>query len=386
VKSRDEARAGVWIASLDGRVAKRLLLDQSNVEWVSPGYVLFVREATLVAQAFDPDRHELVGQPHAIIRPMVIAPTQRYAPFSASQGVLAYRGSSRASELVWVDRRGRVSESLTAAGFWGEPALSRDASRLAVSASDPATNNFDLFILELHRGNAARRFTFTPWAEFAPLWSPDGNRLVFSSGRTGAIDLWEKRVEGTSEERPLVSVGRSAFSTDWSLDGAHVLFVSDGALWTVSVEDGTPRVIIESQFAVGDARLSPDGRYLAYSSNEGGVNHIYVQPFAEAGRRWRITVDSGGQFPRWRSDGGELFYLANDPNLTLMSLTVEGEASFQDVPVALFETHALPMAYRAPYAVAPDGEKFIVARRVEEPPPALSVVLNWQRLLEKPGP
>ena len=354
------------------------------------GYLLFVREQTFVAQPFDLDRLELSGEPHPIAE-SVGTYTNRGMFSVSANGSLAYRTVTSERDQPqpsWFDRDGKLLG--TAATSGGKPRLSPDGSRLALGRLDPRSGAGDVWLEDLPRG-VSTRLTSHPGFDWTPIWSPDGNRIVFASNREGTMDLYEKTVSGSEPERPLLKSDKRKTPTDWSRDGQFILFdLEDPATgWDLAAVpmngDRKPFPILQSEFNETQGALSPDGKWLAYTSDETGGSQVYVQPFSgrpvsngsedRSSRKWRISADGGVQ-PRWRSDGRELFYLSVDRKIVSVSVKT-GPAFEPGKATPLFTSTLLPDPTFAAYDVTPDGTRLLIPVSGDRQPAPLTLLLNW---------
>ena len=387
--SANEAR-GIYVGSLDGGAPQLLVTDGSHGVYAS-GHLLFLRNAALLAQPFDLESLTLRGEPRRIAEGVQMATRAAGGAggFSASQsGVLLYQtGLVVRSQLAWVDREGKTIARLGEAADYGDVALSPDASRVLVSARDPLLGTRDLWMFDVIRG-VRDRVTSEPSDDYAPVWSPTGDRFAFTSERDGSIELYERRLDG-SGERTLDSGGSplGKFAAHWSPDGDHLLFIAGGRalarsdIHVVSMRDSAPpQPFLESRFVETQIRFSGDGKHVAYSSNESDQMQIYVDAFPEKGAKQRVSIH-GGMWPRWSSDGRELFFLSLDG--TVMSArisTVNGRLTF-DRPQPLFVVRLRPMGRLDgyPFDVGPDG-RFLFNTFVEEATSTgLTLVMGWER-------
>ncbi|MBI3666800.1 MAG: serine/threonine-protein kinase, partial [Acidobacteria bacterium] len=384
---------GIYLASLDSKDRTRLLGENSSAAYAS-GYLLFLRERTLLAQPFDAARLQMIGEAVPVDEPVQIDSLLR-ARFSVSRsGVLVYDsivGGSR--RLLWFDRAGKQLSSVGDPGDYLNLNLSPDDQRVAANRRDSQTGTVDIWLFELSRG-VTSRFTFGPGIAGGPVWSPDGSRIAFSSTRDGPWNLYEKLSNGGSDE-PLLKSSNNKFAMGWSPDGRFLLYAlyaeqdpkTNSDLWILPLEGGgKPFPFLRSAFNESQGQFSPDGRWIAYTSNESGKSEIYVRPFsgAEAGAGAKAQISSnGGTGPRWRRDGKELFYVA--PDNKLMAVVVKaGAGAFQagGVPQPLFKTRAADFNFL--YAVAADGRRFLVISQAEQAASApATVVLNWNAGLRR---
>ena len=377
----------VNIGTLDSPDSTVLMKAQSRVAYAEPGYLLYVRERTLVAQPFDPRTLKLAGEAVPISEGLGVD-TLGLATFSASRtGVLVFRaGEIGQNQLVWVDRAGKESPLLDRPAEYGDAWLSPDGTRLAYDVSDPG-GRADIWIRDLVRG-VNSRFTFDPVTENDPIWSHDGRRIVFTTQAHGPGDLHVKDVSGTREPEPLLVNAEEKYASDWSRDGRWLLYVSRGreTSWDVMAlpldGDRKPVAVARTKFGEMFGTFSPDGKYVAYSSNEAGRRQVYVQEFPEPQNKIQVSTDGGAE-PFWRGDGRELYYSTADGHV--MAVPVSTSVGFAaGVPQPLFQTRFSSVLTRAHYRPAPDGQRFLVlaalGRDTVQP---ISVTLNWAEGLKK---
>jgi dipeptidyl aminopeptidase/acylaminoacyl peptidase len=381
---------GVYLASLDeGAQAVRLLPDVSTVRFTRSdaagdgGHLLFVREATLMAQPFDLETRRLSGEIFPVAEPV--------SQFSVSaNGALAYMsGVAEASEqLVWRDRAGKE------VGVAGPPAgyanfrLSPDERSIVFNR--PGATGTDIWVLDIARG-VPTRITFDPRVDNLPIWSPDGHRIIWPSNRRGGFDLFVKPASGTGEDELFIPMGTAnGWATDWSRDGKWVLYQRPGDatgqdLWLAPQSPDGAREqkavpYLASQFSEQNGVFSPDGQWVAYVSNESGRDEVYVQALPLTDEKDRIST-GGGNDPAWRKDGAELFYLAPDRNLMAVPVRATGTAFEPGIPKALFPIAGVSV--RRTYVPTRDG-RFLIAKPLDDDAAApITVVLNWQARVER---
>jgi serine/threonine protein kinase/Tol biopolymer transport system component len=377
----------IYVASLDSAERKFLLNADSYNVLYTQGHLLFLREATLMAQPFDARRLVMTGDAFPIAEQIQIQGGIPSGVFSASEnGVLAYQtGGTRAgSQLTWFERTGKQM------GVLGEPAkytdleLSPDGKRASVSIQAQGGTR-DIWLYDAARGFPTR-FTFGPALAFTSIWSPDGSRIVFNSNRMGHFDLYQKASSGAGTEEVLLADNLDKAPVSWSPDGRFILYVNLGtnnSLFVLPLSgDRKPFPFQKTQFNGLLAQFSPDGRWVAYQSNESSRAEVYVVPFPGPGGKWQIS-SSGGSLPRWRHDGAEIFYLT--PDNKLMAAAVNGKGgSFQVGAVKpLFGTQAAPGG-RNRYDVSPEGQRFLINTAPEQTSSSpITIVLNWTAGLKK---
>jgi Tol biopolymer transport system component len=374
--------AKLMLGHLDGSPPSPLVESDSRVQYVEPGYLLYVRESTLVAQPFDAGSGELAGDPRPLAD-QVDASNVGQADFSAStNGTLIYRTLATSErQMLWRDRAGRELDAIGEMDWFGAFAASPDGTRLAVDTYDEPSDQRDVWIYDLKRG-ARSRFTFDPAMDINPLWSPDGRRVVFSSNRSGTYDLYVKDASGAGEEQPLLAVGELVHACDWSRDGRHIALMRRGAgtswdIWALPMDgSGEPFPVVQTQFIDGRPSFSPDGRWIAYESDESGRPEIYVRQFPDPGGRWQVST-SGGSDPRWSADGREIFYLDTDDRVVSVAVGT-ADAFTAALPEVLFEAPVYQRIQRNRYAVADSGDRFLLLSPLAtQTIPPMTVVLNW---------
>jgi serine/threonine protein kinase/Tol biopolymer transport system component len=382
---------GIYVTSLDGKEKRRVLnVPNSTVAFAAPGYLLFRRESTLMAQAFDPDKLQVNGEPFPVAEQIgyEIATFQTF--FSVSQtGVLVYSSASTGlTQLTLLDRAGKELGLVGQPGNYVRPWLSPDGKRAAVDGVD-SQGNRDIWLVDLASGNSTR-FTFDPATDIFPVWSADGSRVVFSSDREGPRNIYQKNATGAGKEEPLLKSAANIFPVDWSVDGRFLLYTLSNTktkldLWVLPLAgDQKPFPFLQTEANERSAKLSPDGRWIAYTSDESGVHEIYVQSFPDGGGKRQISA-SGGFWLAWRRDGKELFYVAADKKIMVVDVKADGPTIEVGTPKALFDLRVPSFnSIQAQFAVFADGQKFLVANSFGELSSApIEVVLNWTAALKK---
>jgi serine/threonine protein kinase/Tol biopolymer transport system component len=378
----------VYIGSLDTKETRRLNIVGSKAIYAA-GFVLFSRDQSLVAQPFDVSRLELHGEPVSLGDQVAFrSALAGDSPFSvADNGALAYwSGGQSSTRLTWFNRRGESLGTVGAAGDHYSLALSPDEREVAVEIVDPATQTGSIWVVNVSSG-VQSRFTVDPSWSWGPLWSPDGERLAFGSIRAGPSNLYEKAATGVGTEGLLLKSPDWLGVTDWSSEGRLIIFQNMTKFRLAALPltgESAPR-LFQSEFVEADGHLSPDGRWLAYTSNQSGSWDVYVQPFPSLDRKWRISPD-GGSRPRWRRDGKELYYVG--PDQKLMAVGVKDDTSFiAGPPTALFQLRIIPTPPtqgRQQYAITAKGDRFLVSTVVEPTiPTPVTIVLNWTASLKR---
>ena len=390
--------AAIYLGSLDAPVPKLLLLARSNAAFGS-GHILFVRDRTLMAQAFDEKRLEVRGQPFPVAAQVQFDELTWRGVFACSRsGVLAYQGGNTGgnSRLVFFDRTGKEARTIGALADLNNHRVSPDGKRVAVGVFDTSVANYNLWIYDLLRDKDIR-LTFGSSRNSFPVWAPDGSRVIFSSNRSGPWDMFERRSDGTGSEEVLLRSDANKYPSDWSADGRFIIFSSTAGVsrteeWILPrFGDGRPYPFIRGDFSAGEGRFSPDGRFLAYSSDESGRAEVYVTPFPQGSSKWQVSV-AGGSSPRWRRDGREIYYMAADGELTAVDVDPRGSV-FQVGAVRtlfrlLLKTGASrqdlsPTSGQIGYDAAPDGSWFLVNSPPPGNPPPLTLVTHWADDLQR---
>ncbi len=387
VTGEKQEDSAYWIGSIDSKEKKMLAPAQTLVQYAPPGYLLFVRDRTLVAQPFDASALKITGEAVPLAE-KIGTDNVGLARFSVSNdGVLAYRTGETGGRLLWRDRAGRELDTLGDPGDYANPVLSAAGDRLAFNLTDAGTAKGDIWVRDLARG-VNSRFTLGAGNNVRPVWSPDGATIVFGSDRGGPFDLYEKSARGSGEEKLLFKSDEAKSASSWSSDGRYIAYVSRNPktqfdLWALpTFGDRKPIPIAVSPFNEAAGVFSPDGRSIAYVSNESGRDEIYVQTFPGPGGKWQVSNGGGGD-PSWRGDGKELFY--RSPDQKLMAVEIRPGADFQaGVPQALFAIRIRPGNPRNKYAPAPDGQRFLIAAPLgRDSMSPTTIVLNWPAGLGK---
>ena len=380
----------VYVGDIDGGTSKALTTSSGGAVHAE-GYLLTLRDTTLVAQPFDTGTHSLSGDPMPVAEKVTLDPAYGIGVFSASPpGVLAYQAGSRErNELTWLDGSGNLVGTAGQPDAYDQLALSPDGTRAAVIINE-ADGIRDVWVVDLAHGTRTR-LTFStkeaPGVHSDPVWSPDGREIIFSAKRTGTYDLYRKAADGSGEETLLLDAVEDLWVYDWSPDGKFVVYgherpEHDGAedLFVVPVSgEGDPIRLLDTPFNEWPAEFSPDGRWLAYDSPESGRREIYVVPFPGMDSRWQVSTE-GGRFPQWSPDGNRLYFW-NGGNLMAVQLQASGSTLQVGTTEKVFNT-SWGSAFAA-YAVAPDGERFLaLTSDTGTGPPTLSLFLNWQEELE----
>jgi Tol biopolymer transport system component len=383
--------------------ADRTLVVRGVVRAVyASGHLMFVRDTTLMAQAFDANALRLTGEPVPVAEEVPLNVANARSGFAVADTVLAYRHGAAAGGtalLTWFDRNGKRLDSVAAPDNYAIVRLSPDGRMLAAYKTEGSVTfsvSGDLWTLDLTRGGVMSRLTFTAdQPKDGPLWSPDSSSVVFGSGTAASspqvTDLYRKRANGVSDAELLLKGASPVRPTSWSSDGRYVAFNQTDRkghtdIWLLPMYgDRKPVPFLQTSFDELNAAFSPDGRWIAYQSDKGGAFDVYVRPFPSGDREWRIS-QNGGEVPHWRADGRELFFIPRGAGIMAAPITLSPVFE-PGVPVKLFDV-ALRFNFNyGAYSVSPDGQRFLVidSSSVSQTSgaPTIEVVVNWPAGLRK---
>jgi len=382
--SGDPRRYGIYVGDLETGRTKRLLPVYSSAAYSSDGFLIYARDA-LVAQPFNLDSLEPTGD--AV--PVATRAMQHYGlghkvDFSLSRsGLLVVRAATdEQKRLVWFDRTGRPIGELGEPALYSNPALSPDGKALVVTMAQNDSGPANLWLFDLATG-ASSRLTFATGIDVAPVWSPSADRIIFASMRDRKLELFQYDVTGGGVETKLLLAPRMQVPEAWTSDGRHITFSTmrsntKSDVWSWQLDERPPVRVLESPANEGQSQASPDGRFIAYTSDESGRFEVYVQSFPVPSEKWQIS--SGGGFdPRWRRDGRELFYVAADRKL--MAVDARTHPGFQHgAATPLFDTGLIDLWQdtRNHYEVSPDGRRFLLmVPRVDPRSVPFTMLVNW---------
>ena len=379
----------LYVGALDSDEKHLIVGASSNAAYADPGYLLYWRDSALVAQRFDPRSYALSGEPHTISDEVQYFPQTDLAVFDvAGKNILAVQTGKGAakSQLLWFDRSGKqVGAVVAPPGEFANPNLSPDGRRMAIDQTDSDGRHQNVWIHEL-ANNSLTRLTFSPGLNQDPVWSPDGKRIVYASSQKLNFTIYGKNADGSGSEQEIADLAVAQQGPwDWSRDGKYLLIRKGEEVWYMTVADRQLKLFMQGPWLVRNAQFSPDSRWVAYSSNETGNWEIYVSAFPNPSSKWQVSR-GGGEEPRWRRDGKELFFLSGDGKMT--AVPVGTGSNFESGPPAtLFQVHrrqpVSAMDFFS-YDVMADGQKFLINTKVDEPNAApLSIILNWASEMER---
>jgi Tol biopolymer transport system component len=393
-----DSEQGIYFGSLQDGSYKRVLDSDSEAQYAS-GYLLYHLQSQLLAQKFDPAKGVVSGEPITVANFVGYDAGTWHTTFTASQnGLLLYESGTKAlgTDLFWMDRSGKMLGRIAERGFYkGSGQISPDGKRIAVSMGDPQA---DIWVFDLTRGSRTR-LTFGGATHLMPSWSADGQRVVYlrQSGATimAGTSLRARLASGGGQEEVLMERDPSALpvtllSPQWSPDGKYLIHVeqsgpSDAAIWALpTTGDKKPFAIVKPpspQARIVQFRLSPDGRWLAYSSTESGREEIYVTRFPSGAGKWQVS-QNGGTFPAWRQDGKEIFFIGLAGGLQSATVNTKSDELEVDPVHVLFQVnYVAPVGH--PYDVNPDGQRFVFTTLPESISTPLVLVTNWTADLKK---
>jgi Tol biopolymer transport system component len=373
----------IRVASLDAADTTEVMPSTTNAVYAAPGYLIFRRDQALVAQQFDLRQFALSGTPSIVVESVGFSPISYQGFFSAStNGALAYLESDPGWHLVWFDRSGRRDGEVVTIGQYNSVCFSADGRRIVYDRADIETGNVDIWTLDLAIGRPSR-LTFDPSVDFTPVCSPAADEVVFSTLRAGVPTLFRQNVSAPGTETLLRSSQSVSLATDWSRDGRLIVYSTFDPrttwdIWVLPLAGGQPAVFAATAAEERNARLSPDGRWIAYAFRESQQTEVFAQPFPAAGTKWQVSP-AGGSYPVWSPDGRELFYLSADQKIVGVTVTAGTSGLTFGPPQVILETRVVGwerITQGSPFAVTPDGRRFLVSSAGDAVTP-ITLVQNW---------
>jgi eukaryotic-like serine/threonine-protein kinase len=377
---------GIYVGSLDSKETKLILKANSSAIYSPPGYLLFNRAGTLLAQPFDADRLELKGDAVPIAEGVQFSTGNGKAGVAASaNGVLAYRlvPTNNQIKVVWVDRKGTQQPLAAPPHAYRNPRLSPDGQRVAVTIDELGSQEW---LLDIGRGTLTR-LTFDGSYNGGMAWTPDGKKITFGSDRSGPRNLFWQLADGSGGVERLTTNEHMQVASSWSPDGQRLAFEQSNPgtgydIAVFSMGDRKAQIFLQTRFNEIAPQFSPDSRWLAYASDESGRYEIYVQPYPGPGGKWQISTE-GGTEPVWARNG-ELFYRNGDK---LMVVETNTRSNFSaGNPKVVLEGHYASYQTMPSYDVTPDGQRFLFLNAGEEERQEINIVLNWTEDLKQKSP
>jgi len=377
----------LYAGLLDSKERTQVVATNGSARYASSGHLLFLRAGSLVAQPFDPKSLALKGEGIPIAES--VKRTGRFeAAFTVSRnGLLLYQsgGGSELTELRFMDRSGRDGEVAGKPADYYAPRLSHDGTRIAASILDPGTQKNDIWVLDIARGTNTK-LTFDPENDRTAVWSLDDRKIYFQGVRQGRGDVFVKSSSGTGSDEPVYGSPDPEQLIDLSPDGSTAWMMVMGRqgadIFKLSLPDGKASLFLGTPFLEGFPRPSPDGRWLAYVSDESGRREVYVRSVSDDGGKWQISTD-GGSFPAWTRGGREIVFQGLDNKLVAVDIRLEPAFS-AGMPHVLFDPKLRAGTPSNMWDVSADGERFLVTRSLNssevEP---LTLVQNWPAALGK---
>src|ERR1700722_8940198 len=381
-----------------GSLQARLLTKSETMAQYASGHLLFLRGQTLMAQPFNPGRMELSGEPQPIAEHIAVNGATIRAMFSASEtGTLVYQSGEASTgwNLVWWGREGKQMETVAQASRYIGPSLSPDGARFAVTIFVGNQGIADIWVFDLARATRTR-LTFSTGVTTnanhgGATWTPDSKTIFYSSVAQGVFQIYAKAADGSSSERlVLESADATAYPRSVSPDGRYLVYERrqnqnepGDHIWALPLSgDGKPFPIVQDALDERAPTVSPDGKWLAYQSNESGRPEIYITAFPAGGAKWQVA-SNGGTTPKWRRDGKELFFLDPQDNMVAVDVNTSGNAVKLGAPHTLFQAVGIQRDF-GPYDVTADGKKFLInSGNLKEGIEPVTLVQNWPAELKK---
>jgi eukaryotic-like serine/threonine-protein kinase len=375
--------AGVWVAALGDPKDRHRVLPDLSIARVSQGHLLFARRGTLMAQPFDMATLAVTGEPAGLGEAVGSNAVGGFADFSVSEsGVLAIGAAEPEMRMTTLDRSGR------ALATFGSQALRYQFVRISpdqryVAADAVSPGGYHVFVFDPERNTTTPLTSGEATGNF-PVWSPDGNRIVFGSNRNGVYDIFIKSSSGSSSDDVLLANDRNKFVFDWSRDGRFILYGEDEGpsrkerLWVLPMTgDRKPSLYLDESVDLRDARFSPDGRWVAYTANQPSGSQVFIRSFPDPAVKLQVSVDRGVH-PAWRDDGRELFFIGGASELMAVELS-PGPSLRLGTPTPLFRTGLYNSLLT--YDVYRDGQRFVMPA-FQAGDQSVRVILNWLRLVK----
>ena len=388
---------------MDSEDTKLILQSEGNATYSEGGQLLWWRESALIAQPFDLRLLQLRGSATPVAEHVLFSYGQSFGVFSVSQnGILVFQrgGTSGNTQLWWFDHSGKQLGNIGERDFLDHPRISPDGQRIAAGIVNATGNQEDIWLYDIAR-NVRSRFTLSQSGRYA-VWSPDGSRIAYASVRSSQLDLFVKASNGTGQEQLLLDVPGSKVPWSWSSDGRFLAYMlrdpqparDKSDIWILPLfGDRKPFPFLQSDFDKGAPSFSPDGRWIAYVSEESGTREVYVVSFPDPRTRLQVS-NQGGLAPMCRPDGKQLFYASLGGQLTSVGVSSKGSTLQLESPKPLFQAFQSSAVLRVfatgpfglgtqPFDISRDGQRFLIVTAANPEPTPITVVVNWDAELRK---
>jgi dipeptidyl aminopeptidase/acylaminoacyl peptidase len=367
-------QANIVVQPLPAGTPRILVRGGYQAKYLRSGHLVYLHDATLFTVPFDLDRLEVTGPSVPVVENVNTGAQAGHAQFGLSDsGALVYlpgQNPLTGAPILWMSRDGKTTPLRSMAANWSNPQFAPDGQRLAVDIA--AGRQLDVWVYEWAR-DTLTRFTFDPANDQKPVWTPDGRRIVFGSSRDKVMNLYWQRADGTGEIQRLTESPNVQVAGSWHPSGKYLGFTETNAqtkddLMILPIEGneksgwkpGKPTVFLNSPALEEEPMFSPDGRWIAYQSNESGRMEVFVRPFPGPGGKWQISTAGGDQMV-WSRTRHELFYRTLDGRIMVAAYTVEGDSFKADKPRVWSDQSTLPRPRQRVLDLHPDGERFAVS-------------------------
>ncbi|MGB7464271.1 MAG: protein kinase [Candidatus Acidiferrum sp.] len=393
-QTSEKQPAGVYVGSLEGNFRKKVLDGPSDAQYVEPGYLLFVHNETLFAQRFDTRKLSVEGDVIPLATDVLKRQRSLWAGVAASQtGQLLYTptGYESDNELIVTDRKGNTLSSFNLDGDATYIRLSPDGKRMAVALYPSGTTGVGGIWIYGLASELKLRFVFTDAYYVSPVWSPDGTQLAFASTRTGPFNMYLKTLNGGAEEKAIHPAPEDERPQSWSPDGKYLVYDrrSNGRRGVAEVMvlplngEGQPYSLLNAPYFNSGGQISPDGRWIAFASDQSGKTEICVSTFPQAKGIWQVST-TGGRTPMWRRDGRALYYSRADGIVVSTEVQAGTDSFSTGATMEVLQRHVTQAGIEANYDVFSDGQHFVIlsVRKGTMHSP-LTLITNWMGELGK---
>jgi Tol biopolymer transport system component/tRNA A-37 threonylcarbamoyl transferase component Bud32 len=385
-------RSRIAVGSLDSLDHKQIMESGTNGVYAAPGYLLFVRGGTLVAQPFSTSKLVLTGDAIPLAEHVAINGSSFRGVFSVSDsGMLVYQVGTLSGggwQMQWAGRDGKPVGTIPDFATYLEPTISPEGKRIAVAYAD-AGGNTDVWVIDIARGTKTR-LTFDPANDSYQIWTPDGSKIIYSSTRAPRTDIYMKPADGSGAEELLLKDDGDKIWKSISPDGRYLAYHNNNPggriaseIWVLPLfGDRKPFPVVQGPFLAGTPAISPDGRWMAYTADDGRSREVYITAFPGGGAKWQVST-TGGLYPKWRGDSKELYFINYSGNMTAVDVDASATSVKLGTPHVLFTTILQGLNW-GPYDVTRDGKKFLLnGTTSQESDTPLTLVTNWLSEIKK---